>query len=338
MIEIDGSMGEGGGQILRTSLGLSLVTGKAVRIVNVRAKRERPGLMRQHLTAVEAAVRVGDARVAGAEIGSTEIEFEPRAVRPGRHAFAVGTAGSATLVLQTVLPALLVASGPSTLELSGGTHNPMAPPFDFVDRVFLPHVRRMGPSVRMKLERYGFYPAGGGRFVVEIEPVRELSRIDALERGEIRERRATAIVAGIPDSVADRELRMVERKLGWPSSCLVKQVLPEAYGPGNVLMLEVHGDDFGELCTGFGERGVQAEAVAHRAIEAMREYLAAQVPVGRHLADQLLIPLAMAGGGSFRTLPLSRHARTNAIVLRRLAAFHAHYSVDTLHIELPYKE
>src|SRR5262245_8623472 len=116
MIVIDGSMGEGGGQILRTSLGLSLVTGKPVRIVNVRAKRERPGLMRQHLTAVEAAVKIGDARVVGAEIGSTELEFEPRAVRTGRHAFAVGTAGSATLVLQTVLPALLTASGPSTLE------------------------------------------------------------------------------------------------------------------------------------------------------------------------------------------------------------------------------
>ncbi|MBI1851160.1 MAG: RNA 3'-terminal phosphate cyclase [Planctomycetes bacterium] len=317
MIELDGSVGEGGGQILRTALGLSLVTGSPFRIANVRAGRERPGLMRQHLTAVEAATKVGDARVTGAGIGSMELTFEPKAVRPGRYSFAVGTAGSTTLVLQTVLPALLTASGSSTLELSGGTHNPFAPPFDFIDRVFLPIVRRMGPQVRAHLERPGFYPAGGGRFTVEVEPVRTLSPIEILERGDIVERRATAIVAGVPESVAERELRVVERKLGWDPSCLVKTVLPPAFGPGNVLMLEVHSSVVGELCTGFGERDVRAEGVAHHAIDEMRHYLGSQVPVGVHLADQLLIPVAMAGAGAFRTMPLSRHARTNVDVVNR---------------------
>src|SRR5262245_8861795 len=164
MLIIDGSFGEGGGQILRTALGLSLVTGVPFRIEKIRAGRQKPGLMRQHLTAVNAAAQVGQAEVIGASVGSQELTFTPGKISPGDYTFAVGTAGSATLVLQTVLPALLTAAQPSFLTLEGGTHNPHAPPFDFLARAFLPLIGRMGPSVTATLIRPGFYPAGGGQF------------------------------------------------------------------------------------------------------------------------------------------------------------------------------
>src|SRR5262245_13883144 len=216
MITIDGSFGEGGGQILRTALGLALVTGKAFRIVKIRAGRKQPGLLRQHLTAVNAASTIGCAEVTGASIGSTELTFVPQTVLPAHHSFAVGTAGSATLVLQTVLPALLMAGGLSTLTLEGGTHNPFAPPFDFLARCFLPLISRMGPTVTADLERPGFYPAGGGKFQVTITPAgQSLGRLDLIDRGEIRARRARAIVAGLPINIAERELAVIAARLSW---------------------------------------------------------------------------------------------------------------------------
>src|SRR6516225_361743 len=172
---IDGSQGEGGGQVLRSSLALALVTGKPVTVDRIRAGREKPGLMRQHLTAVNAAVEICGGHATGAALGSRSITFEPQPVRPGEYRFDVGSAGSATLVLQTVLPALLIAEGPTTLILEGGTHNAWAPPFDFLEKAFVPLVNRMGPHVEVELDRHGFYPAGGGRFRVHIQPARMLS-------------------------------------------------------------------------------------------------------------------------------------------------------------------
>src|SRR5258708_31446511 len=168
MIRIDGSFGEGGGKILGTWLGLSLATGKAFRIDKVRAGRERPGLLRQHLTAVLAAAEVGGAEVQGATLGSTELTFSPGPVRAGEYRFSVGTAGSGTLVFQTILPALMLAAEPSCIVIERGTPNNAAPPFDFLARTFVPLLERMGPKVQLRFERYGFYPAGGGRFCAEI--------------------------------------------------------------------------------------------------------------------------------------------------------------------------
>ena len=170
MIEIDGSEGEGGGQVLRTALALSCTSGMPFRIMKIRAKRKKPGLMRQHLTAVLAAAQISAAKLSGAEVGSLSLEFVPGPVRAGEYRFAVGTAGSTMLVLQTVLSPLLKASTPSRLILEGGTHNPFAPPFDFVQRALLPLVQRMGPVITATLHRYGFYPAGGGEVEVEIHP------------------------------------------------------------------------------------------------------------------------------------------------------------------------
>jgi RNA 3'-terminal phosphate cyclase (ATP) len=309
MIRIDGSKGEGGGQVLRTSLALSLVTGRPFQMVNIRAGRSKPGLLRQHLTAVKAAEAVGEAEVTGAELHSKDLTFRPRSVKPGDYHFAVGTAGSATLVLQTVLPALLSASGPSTLVLEGGTHNPAAPPFDFLAKSYLPLVRRMGPEVEASLERPGFFPAGGGKFSVSVLPS-PLKPLHLLERGKVVRRQATAMIAQVPYDVAKRELETVGRKLGWyPDERRVEE-LKRSVGPGNVVSLEVESEHVTEVFTAFGERGVRAEDVAEAAAEEARVYLDAGVPVGEHLCDQLLLLLALARGGSFRTLPLDGHAQT----------------------------
>jgi RNA 3'-terminal phosphate cyclase (ATP) len=197
MITIDGSYGEGGGQILRTSLALSLVTGKPFSINNIRAGRKKPGLMRQHLTAVNAAAEIGSAAIKGNRIGSQEFTFEPEMIKPGNFHFAIGSAGSCTLVFQTILPALIIAGGPSEIILEGGTHNPFAPPFDFLAKAFLPVINRMGPKVDAVLEKPGFYPAGGGRFKVSINPA-GLNGFDLLERGNIINKTARAAVANLP--------------------------------------------------------------------------------------------------------------------------------------------
>jgi RNA 3'-terminal phosphate cyclase (ATP) len=318
MISIDGSFGEGGGQILRTSLGLSLVTGKPIRIVNIRAGRKQPGLLRQHLTAVNAAARVGCAELTGAVIGSTELTFAPQVINPGQYSFAVGTAGSATLVLQTVLPALLIAGEPSTLALEGGTHNPFAPPFDFLAKAFLPLINRMGARVTAELERPGFYPAGGGRFLVSIEPAAAgLLRLDLPDRGEIRARRGRALISDLPLHISRRELEVVAKKLSWKDEWLNVEKVENARGPGNVVMIEIESEYVTDVFTGFGQRGVRAEAVAEEAVKAARQYLTGQAATGEHLADQLIVPLALAAGGSFTAVRLSRHLTTNIEIVRK---------------------
>ena len=317
MITIDGSQGEGGGQILRTSLALSLITGQPFRLERVRAGRQKPGLLRQHLTAVEAASSVGSAQVSGGSLGSQCLEFQPGQVTPGAYRFAVGTAGSATLVLQTVLPALLTASGPSTLTLEGGTHNPFAPPFDFLAKCFAPLIERMGPRVKLELRRPGFFPVGGGQFQAHIEPVKKLVRLDLLERGAIRRRQARGIVSRLPAHIAERELALVRQTLGWREDECQVEAVPNPLGPGNALVLVIETEHLTGVFSGFGERGRPAEEVARGAVAAASAWLKTGVPVDEHLADQLLLPMALAGGGSFRTTAPSLHATTNAAIIRR---------------------
>jgi len=317
IVEIDGAIGEGGGQIVRSALALSLATRRPCALRNIRAGREKPGLLRQHLAAVTAAAQVGSATVDGDSLGSRQLFFAPTAVRPGSYRFVVGTAGSTTLVLQAVLPALMTASGPSELVLEGGTHNPFAPPFDFLDRVLLPILGRMGPRIRARLERPGFYPAGGGLLHVAVEPVPRLSRIDLPHRGEIRERKAVARVCNLPIGIAERELATLSKSLAWDRACLKSEQVQNARGPGNVLTLEIRAEGITELFTGFGRRGVSAEQVAEGVAQEVRGYLASGAVVGPYLADQLLVPLAIAGAGSYRTVQPTRHTLTNVEVVRK---------------------
>lgn len=317
MLTIDGSRGEGGGQILRTGLALSIITGTPFRIHSIRAGRDKPGLLRQHLAAVNAAAAVGCAQVRGAALGSTEVTFIPSGLAPGNHRFAVGSAGSATLVLQTVLPALLRADAPSTLILEGGTHNPAAPPFEFLERAFVPLVNRTGANVAVELERPGFFPAGGGRFIARITPAAAVAPVHIRERGEVIRRRATALVSSLPGHIGERELETVRRQMSWPADSLHVRFVEEPRGPGNAVILELVCEGITEVFTSFGAYNVSAEAVACRAVEEARRYIAAVgVPVGEHLADQLVLLLAVGAGGSFATLPPTQHTRTNIETIR----------------------
>ena len=317
MLEIDGSFGEGGGQIVRTSLTLSLATGEPFRMVNIRAGRSKPGLLKQHLTAVAAAAEIGGADVEGARLHSRELTFTPTRVQPGEYRFSIGTAGSATLVLQTVLPVLLTARGPTTLTLEGGTHNTFAPPFDFIDQTFLPLINRLGPRVTARLDRPGFYPAGGGKFRVSVQPAERLTRLDLPRRGRVLSTRARAIVSQLPRNIAERELKVIGRKLSLKPKRLEVVEETRSPGPGNVVLIEIKSEHVKEIVTAFGQRGVKAERVATRAADEAAAYLDANVPVGLHLADQLLVPLALGSGGSYLTLTPTDHTKTNIEVIRK---------------------
>jgi RNA 3'-terminal phosphate cyclase len=486
-VEINGALGEGGGQVLRTSLALAMITGRTLRLRRIRAGRAKPGLRRQHLACVEAAAQLCHARVRGATLGSQDLELIPGPITGGELAIDIGTAGSTTLVVQTILVPALAAGVALRAVIQGGTHNPLAPPFDFLDRVYLPHLRAMGAEVTLTLDRHGFAsgrapraaakprsdrdrrvtgaasddddggdptwprprrpatppsddddggdptwprprrpagppsddddggdatwprphrpagppsddddddggdatwprphrPAGPpsgpaaprqasadpaaprqasadpaaprqasadpaaprqasadpaaprqgppsgdatagrpgagrphGQLTLTIGPGARLRPIEVIAAGPITARHATAILARLPSHVADRELAVVQRDLGFaPTDCEVRQV--DAPGPGNVLLLEVERAEGRELVAAFGEPGLRAELVAQRACAELAAFLAAGVPVGGHLADQLLLPLAVAGGGQLRAAPLSRHATTNIETIRR---------------------
>jgi len=320
MLEIDGSQGEGGGQIIRSSLALSLLTGTPVKITNVRANRKNSGLAKQHLVAVQAAAQLSGAKLLGAAIGSSQLSFEPGELVPGAYEFRIGTAGSASLVLQTILPPLLLAAGPSTLVIEGGTHNPLAPPAEFIMHSYAPLVERLGPRLQMQLDRHGFYPGGGGRMVVHIEPVERLNGLKLRERGGIFTKKVRALVANLPKTIAERECQEIRRLSGWEKSCFSAEEV-SAHGCGNAVLIEIASEHVTEVFVGFGQRGVPAERVAAGVWQEADEYLQAEVPVGPHLADQLILPLAIAAAhgetSSFRTLPLTGHSVTHLEIVQR---------------------
>ncbi|NML60648.1 RNA 3'-terminal phosphate cyclase [Massilia sp. RP-1-19] len=317
MIELDGSQGEGGGQILRTSLTLSMITGTPFRVTNIRANRAKPGLMRQHLVAVQAAAQVCGAEVSHAEVGSSALEFRPRRIKAGDYKFSIGTAGSSTLVLQTLLPALLYADGPSTVLVCGGTHNPMAPPAQFLQRAYGRALDMMGARVDIQLRRYGFYPAGGGEVLASIEPCAELRQVELIERGELCGAYAEAVVAGLPGAIAERELQLVGERLGWTGDQLKVIEPARVQGPGNALLITLEYEGITEVFTAIGEKRVRAESVAEAVVGEVEDYLSSGGALGEHLADQVMLPMALAGGGKFSMHRVSQHAITNAEVISK---------------------
>jgi len=323
MIEIDASAGEGGGQVLRSSLSLALLTGTPITLSGVRGRRPKPGLMRQHLTCVQAAQAIAPgSEVQGAELGSQQLRFVPAPVQPGAYRFEIATAGSCLLVLQTVWLPLALAGGPSELELSGGTHNPMAPPFPFIEQAFAPLLARLGAPAELELLRAGFYPAGGGRLKVRIAPAAPLQPFDLLEPGALRARRAQAMVPGLARSIGERELQALAGQLDWPGDAL--EVLPcrQNEGPGNAFWARLEHEALTELFCAFGEKGRTAEDVAREVARAVQHHQQSGAALGPQLADQWLLPLALAVVQSGRTAAFTasewtEHARTNAALIER---------------------
>ncbi len=320
MIKIDGSRGEGGGQIIRSALALSAVTGTPFEIERIRGNRKKPGLLRQHLTAVNAAREVCDAGVTGANLHSSHLIFAPGKIQAREFNFRIGTAGSATLVVQTVLPTLITAARPSQIIVEGGTHNMAAPPYDYLDRVYLPLVSKLGPKFERRIESYGFYPIGGGRIVIDIEPAQDLSSLELIERGGKPNPTVIALVSKLPLDIGKRECDVIRRKSGWKPDRFSVQEITNSPGPGNVVMIQLVSPNVSELFTGFGKRGVRAEDVARGVYRQAKSYLANTAPVGEFLADQLLMPLGLAAAqgqtSRFRTDTLTMHGQTHIDVLK----------------------
>jgi RNA 3'-terminal phosphate cyclase (ATP) len=313
--EIDGARGEGGGQVLRTSLALSMTSARPLRLRNVRAGRPKPGLLRQHLTAVRAAAAICGARVAGDELGSRAVEFTPGPVCAGDYRFAVGSAGSTTLVLQTVLLPLALCGGTSVLHIEGGTHNRSAPTFEFLDCSYLPLLRRMGFDVQARLLRAGYEPAGGGELEVRIGPPGTLHALDLTQRGELGERRGVVRIAHLPKRIAEDERAALVRLLAWPSDSITIHDDASSPGPGNVVSLHLRAGDVGHVFTGFARLGLPARRVAKQAADRLKSFLSGGTAVDEHLADQLLLPMALGAGGRLRMDSPSSHTLTNVALL-----------------------
>jgi RNA 3'-terminal phosphate cyclase (ATP) len=283
--------------------------------VNLRGKRQKPGLMRQHLTCVKAACEISGGTADGAEIGSTELVFRAGKLRGSDYHFAIGTAGSTTLLLQTLLPALLHADTPSTLRLEGGTHNPLAPPFEFIDRVFLPALRRMGAAATVSLVESGFAPAGGGIIECAIQPCAKLLPPELHERGELTGLTLRVPIRNLGSGIADRILAAALAQL--PCEDAAIEIREPGPGRGVCCLYEARFEHCSELTSSFGESNVTAEKVGKRAGKCLRDLIGSGAAVGRHLADQLLLPMALAGGGAFTTMAPDAHVPTNISIIEK---------------------
>ncbi len=318
ILRIDGSKGEGGGQILRSALALSLLLRQPIHVVNIRAGRSKPGLRPQHLAAVRAAIQIGQARAEGAHLGSGEVTFWPQGVRAGRYRITIPTAGSATLVLQTVLLPLALAGSSSTLRITGGTHVPWSPTYEYLVWHFVPFVERLGLRVQVRLLQAGFYPQGGGEIEVRIRPaVEPLSPLRLGQRGALLRVRGLSAVANLPDHILRRQKHQALRRLqGLPCEVKVRGERLPSPGQGTVVVLRAEAEQGAGCFTALGAKGKPAERVADEAATALWDYLNSQAAIDAHLADQLLVPLAFAAGPSiFTTERITRHLRTLAALL-----------------------
>ena len=301
IIEIDGSEGEGGGQILRTALSLSAVTGREVAFSRIRAKRPKPGLKRQHLTCVNAVRQICDARVAGNEPGSKELSFAPGKIKGGDYRFDIGTAGSVVLVAQTVIPVLLKADKPSSVTITGGTHVPFAPIWEFFTLSYLPELRRMGASVEAEMECCGFYPAAGGVVKLHIRPFDETKRVQTYsltDLGEYKGGRVVGTVSAIPESIAEAEVGIVRRH--FCELDLKEEVRTvESFGPGNYAYVRLDYERASVVLSAVGTYAKSRKAVANEIVRNVGEFLKEGKACEKHLADQLLLPLWLFVGGQY---------------------------------------
>ncbi|MBL7188509.1 MAG: RNA 3'-terminal phosphate cyclase [Phycisphaerae bacterium] len=328
---INGSMGEGGGQILRTSLALSCITGKRLHIENIRAARRKPGLARQHLSCVQAACEICAGQSEGAALGSQVLDFKPGPVRNGDFSFDIGSAGSASLVIQTVLPALFMTEKPSTITVTGGTHNPWAPPFDFLSETFLPAIACAGFAAECRLVKHGFFPAGGGEISFTIQPWRQdpSQTIDICEPPEEPEVHARIYTARLPAHIAHRQ-----EKLLCQSGLSIKNFehidVMDSDGPGNCIMLRLCARDRTTIFTAFGAKGRPSEKVVDEVARLARSFISSGATVDRFSADQLLIYMAISNsrlggekpapakaGGAYITNDLSPHLTTNIETIKK---------------------
>jgi len=327
---IDGSTGEGGGQILRTSLALSCIAGRSLHIENIRAARRNPGLAKQHLSCVQAACQICNGKCQGAARGSQVLDFQPQSIQSGEFYFDIGSAGSASLVIQTVLPALFLADKPSTITVTGGTHNPLAPPFDFLCETFLPAIATAGFQANCRLIKHGFYPAGGGKIICDVQPWQKRANytINLCQPSPAPIRRepgsmgtgfqihALVYTAKLPAHIARRQQKLLLQS-GLNIQNIQHIEVTDSDGPGNCVMIRLCGTDRTTVFTAFGMRGKPSQEVVSEVVNPAKDFLASGAAVDRFLADQILIYMALSKAGSYTTNELSTHLLTNMEIIKK---------------------
>lgn len=323
-LRIDGSFGEGGGQILRTSLTLSAITGTPSEIFNIRAGRKTPGLRPQHLQAVRAVQQVSSASVTGAEVGSGAIAFTPGEINPGKYRFEIGTAGSVSLVLQTIfLPLALLDAfkEPSNIHILGGTHVPWSPCFHYLKLQWLAYIKKLGLSAGLEMTRAGFYPRGGGEIIVDIQPAGEIRPLILEGRGQLKNISGISAVGNLPEHIMRRQREQAERRLaGAGITCPIdiKEEEMPATGQGTMLLLCAEFEHSQCCYYGLGAIGKRAEAVADEAVNGLLNFLKTDGVIDEHLADQLVLPLALSKEPSrFVTPRATQHLLTNIEVIKK---------------------
>ena len=324
MIHIDGSHGEGGGQILRTALSLAAIRGAEIEITNIRAGRRRPGLMAQHLTGVRAVAQIAHGELEGAALESGRIRFRPARIEGGRYTFNVAevraSAGSTGMIFQSIAPVLAFAEAPSEVVLKGGTHTAWAPPTDYLREVFLPLASRMGFDAELSTAIWGWYPVGGGVVRTQVRPVRALRSLDLMERGKLVELTGLSVVSNLPTSIARRQRLQLRKRLNEQRlDAKIKILDAPATGKGTFIFLLARFENVVAGFSSLGRRGVRAERVADEAAEEFLAYWAAKGALDPHLADQLILYAALAEGRSrFTTSQVSQHLLTNVWVTEQL--------------------
>ncbi len=320
MIQIDGSYGEGGGQILRTALALSAVLKKPFTLYNIRCKRRIPGLQAQHVAAVEALARIAEAQIDGVRFGSQEITFIPQKIHSGEYRFEIRTAGSVILLLQAIFLPLCLSKGISDITLIGGTHVQWSPSFHYLSEVFLPTLKGLGISAVAAIERWGFYPKGGGRIRLKINPVRELKPISFIDRGSLKMIRGLSAISNLPRHVAERQkeqaLKRIQGELHIGGEIVVLDDV-HSDGPGSFLFLLA---EYQRALAGFsslGLKGKPAERVADEAVDSLKDYLESDGCVDPYLTDQIVPFMALAkGNSSITTMRITQHLLTNLWVIQ----------------------
>lgn len=315
LLELDGGYGSGGGQVLRTSLALSALLGKPFRIKNIRARRPNPGLRPQHLTCVHALAEVSDARVNGAFVGSRELLFEPCEMKSGRYSFDSKTAGSVTLILQPLFPALAFAQTQSFVKVMGGTMVPFSPPTSFLQEVFLPVAAKTGLHAKVGVKRLGWYPKGGGVVEAGVEPAKSFSAIQLIERGALKELRGEIVFSNLPQAICDRmkayALKVLSEK-GFEAK-IVSSNEPAA-GPGICFFLQAVYENSVAGFSALGEKGKPSEEVVGEALAEFLEFHESNACIDKHLGDQLIPFAALAKGLSRLRAFLTPHLLTNSWV------------------------
>lgn len=327
LLSIDGSFGEGGGQIIRTAVSLSAITGRAIEVFNVRARRSRPGLQPQHLAAVRAAASLCGANLMGDSTGSVHFRFEPtHPVASGDYHFDIGTAGAAPLVVQTVLLPLCFATGPSTVRVLGGTHVPHAPTAEYLENIYFPTLQELGLDADFTYSSAGFYPKGGGEVSVRIGGSGQISSLDWRERGAVQEVRAHIVTANLPDDVTTRGAQTIEKAMKFIKRAITIETRKKlSLGPGAAVVLSAQSQSGRAGFSAVGERRLPMERVASAPCEEFARWLQAGVTCDEHLADQLVLPLAFATSPSYWTTPaVTEHLRTVIWVVEQFLSVEAH--------------